>query len=276
MAHQPASESTSSTRSGYGKVLKDFVLGGTSGAIAKTLAAPIERVKLLHQTQMNNPKLAQRPYTGAETFIKVSWTASCVASKRKELSPSGEATGPMWSDTSPPKPSTSPPRTIFTKFSSKTWVAIPKKENTSPCLSFLVVLLGPSVLSSSIPSISQEPDWVLTSEKGQENVSSTVSSTAVRKSSRKTALRAFTRDSQFQSWESSPTELSISGIQCLTQRLRFRKDLYLGIRGGSEACPSFCKIPVRPSHHFYIWDSGLPARHNQEKTDDGERKDYIE
>jgi solute carrier family 25 (adenine nucleotide translocator) protein 4/5/6/31 len=69
MAHQPASESTSSTRSGYGKVLKDFVLGGTSGAIAKTLAAPIERVKLLLQTQMNNPKLAKRPYTGTETFI---------------------------------------------------------------------------------------------------------------------------------------------------------------------------------------------------------------
>lgn len=40
------------------------MLGGTSGAIAKTLAAPIERVKLLLQTQMNNPKLAERPYTG--------------------------------------------------------------------------------------------------------------------------------------------------------------------------------------------------------------------
>ena len=48
MAHQPP---TSNTKSGYGKVLKDFILGGTSGAIAKTLAAPIERVKLLLQTQ---------------------------------------------------------------------------------------------------------------------------------------------------------------------------------------------------------------------------------
>lgn len=46
------------------KILKDFVLGGTSGAIAKTLAAPIERVKLLLQTQENNPRLKDRPYTG--------------------------------------------------------------------------------------------------------------------------------------------------------------------------------------------------------------------
>lgn len=51
MAHQPTSSSSGGTKSGYGKVLKDFVLGGTSGAIAKTLAAPIERVKLLLQTQ---------------------------------------------------------------------------------------------------------------------------------------------------------------------------------------------------------------------------------
>jgi len=44
----PSSGSQGSTTS---KVLKDFVIGGTSGAIAKTLAAPIERVKLLLQTQ---------------------------------------------------------------------------------------------------------------------------------------------------------------------------------------------------------------------------------
>jgi solute carrier family 25 (adenine nucleotide translocator) protein 4/5/6/31 len=69
MAHQPPA-SSSGTKSGYGKVLKDFVLGGTSGAIAKTIAAPIERVKLLLQTQMNNPKLAARPYTGTQSFNK--------------------------------------------------------------------------------------------------------------------------------------------------------------------------------------------------------------
>lgn len=57
----PAASTGPSTTS---KVLKDFILGGTSGAIAKTLAAPIERVKLLLQTQENNPKLKDRPYTG--------------------------------------------------------------------------------------------------------------------------------------------------------------------------------------------------------------------
>lgn len=70
MAHQPtAPSSTSNTQTGFGKVLKDFVLGGTSGAIAKTIAAPIERVKLLLQTQENNPKLMERPYKGTKTLI---------------------------------------------------------------------------------------------------------------------------------------------------------------------------------------------------------------
>ena len=46
------------------KFVRDFMLGGTAGAIAKTLSAPIERVKLLLQTQHNNPKLKERPYNG--------------------------------------------------------------------------------------------------------------------------------------------------------------------------------------------------------------------
>jgi hypothetical protein len=42
MSHGAPSTSTSSSgQSTSMKVLKDFVLGGTSGAIAKTLAAPI-------------------------------------------------------------------------------------------------------------------------------------------------------------------------------------------------------------------------------------------
>jgi len=35
----------------------DFVLGGFSGAVAKTLTAPIERIKLVIQTQDANPKI---------------------------------------------------------------------------------------------------------------------------------------------------------------------------------------------------------------------------
>jgi hypothetical protein len=84
------------TQSGYGKVLKDFVLGGTSGAIAKTIAAPIERVKLLLQTQENNPRLAERPYKGTVVARQALWTASCGASRRRASLPSGGATGPTW------------------------------------------------------------------------------------------------------------------------------------------------------------------------------------
>ena len=37
--------------------LKDFAAGGISGAIAKTATAPIERVKLIIQTQDANPDI---------------------------------------------------------------------------------------------------------------------------------------------------------------------------------------------------------------------------
>src|SRR5262245_23983889 len=36
---------------------RDFALGGVSGAVAKTITAPIERVKLLIQTQDANPRI---------------------------------------------------------------------------------------------------------------------------------------------------------------------------------------------------------------------------
>lgn len=37
--------------------VKDFALGGVSGAVAKTITAPIERVKLIIQTQDANPRI---------------------------------------------------------------------------------------------------------------------------------------------------------------------------------------------------------------------------
>jgi len=39
------------------KAAQDFVLGGVSGAVSKTITAPIERVKLIIQTQDANPKI---------------------------------------------------------------------------------------------------------------------------------------------------------------------------------------------------------------------------
>jgi len=39
-------------------------MGGVAGAIAKTVCAPIERVKLLLQTQANNPAAFDKPYKG--------------------------------------------------------------------------------------------------------------------------------------------------------------------------------------------------------------------
>ena len=49
----------------------DFLLGGTSGAISKTIVAPIERVKLLLQTQDANAKLANNKYNGiVDCFVR--------------------------------------------------------------------------------------------------------------------------------------------------------------------------------------------------------------
>lgn len=56
--------------------LINFLAGGTSGAVAKTTTAPIERVKLLIQTQDANPKIISGEvarYTGiVDCFVRVS------------------------------------------------------------------------------------------------------------------------------------------------------------------------------------------------------------
>lgn len=55
--------------------LVDFALGGVSGAIAKTATAPIERVKLILQTQDSNPRIKSGEiprYTGiTNCFVRV-------------------------------------------------------------------------------------------------------------------------------------------------------------------------------------------------------------
>jgi solute carrier family 25 (adenine nucleotide translocator) protein 4/5/6/31 len=56
--------------------LEDFLAGGVSGAVAKTMTAPIERVKLLIQTQDANPKIRSGEvarYTGiVDCFKRIS------------------------------------------------------------------------------------------------------------------------------------------------------------------------------------------------------------
>jgi len=55
--------------------VRDFALGGISGAIAKTCTAPIERVKLIIQTQDSNPRIMSgevQRYTGiGNCFIRL-------------------------------------------------------------------------------------------------------------------------------------------------------------------------------------------------------------
>ncbi|KAJ3221986.1 hypothetical protein HDU81_010217, partial [Chytriomyces hyalinus] len=59
----------------YVALAKDFAAGGVSGAVSKTITAPIERVKLIIQTQDANPKIISGEvprYTGiGNAFTRV-------------------------------------------------------------------------------------------------------------------------------------------------------------------------------------------------------------
>lgn len=70
------SAKTQKAKSSFAEQLaKDFLAGGISGTVAKTLTAPIERVKLVIQTQDANPKIISGEvprYTGiGNAFIRI-------------------------------------------------------------------------------------------------------------------------------------------------------------------------------------------------------------
>ena len=55
------------------QLLTDLVIGGTAGAISKTLMAPVERIKLLLQTQESNPDVLSgkvKKYEGIGDYFK--------------------------------------------------------------------------------------------------------------------------------------------------------------------------------------------------------------
>jgi len=69
--NQAATTDSSITTAKITSFLWDFLNGGISGVVAKTAAAPVERVKLLLQTQGTNERLT-RPYTGiADCFSRI-------------------------------------------------------------------------------------------------------------------------------------------------------------------------------------------------------------
>jgi solute carrier family 25 (adenine nucleotide translocator) protein 4/5/6/31 len=62
-----------SKKGGLQQLLSDLVIGGSIGAVAKTVMAPVERVKLLLQTQESNPDVISgkvKPFTGIGDCLK--------------------------------------------------------------------------------------------------------------------------------------------------------------------------------------------------------------
>ena len=55
------------------KFVADLLAGGVAGGISKTIVAPIERVKLLLQTQDSNPRIKSGQQADHDCWHKASW-----------------------------------------------------------------------------------------------------------------------------------------------------------------------------------------------------------
>lgn len=62
-------------KSKIAQLASDLLIGGAIGAVSKTIMAPVERVKLLMQTQDSNPAVIRgevKPYSGiGDCFTRV-------------------------------------------------------------------------------------------------------------------------------------------------------------------------------------------------------------
>jgi len=82
-------EQAAQPKSKLAQLLSDLVIGGVIGAISKTVMAPVERVKLLMQTQDSNPKVISgevKRYAGiGDCFARVSSEQGALAFWRGNL-----------------------------------------------------------------------------------------------------------------------------------------------------------------------------------------------
>jgi solute carrier family 25 (mitochondrial adenine nucleotide translocator), member 4/5/6/31 len=67
---------------------KDFIAGGVSAAVSKTVVAPIERVKLLLQVQHISKQItADKRYKGIQPILHTNKTVKCLNLKYIYIDP---------------------------------------------------------------------------------------------------------------------------------------------------------------------------------------------
>merc|ERR1711881_472755 len=149
-----ATELTMPSKGGFTDFLIDFLAGGVSGAVSKTITAPIERVKLVIQTQDANPKIKSGEvprYTGiGNCFTRIKAEQASV--------PSGVATELTSSVTSPHRLSTLPSRTP-SRLPSLSTTTRPTSGSSLPCSLPPVALLVPHPSPLCTHSTTLVPAW---------------------------------------------------------------------------------------------------------------------